>query len=198
MSAAMPFELPTEQDELAELSQFGIDLSPNQPPEQIDATASDLLRLIARERAEAERYHAAKLAEIQKITARYERLTSPHEIRAARYEAWVCELALSANFGPKKKSRDVGHGTYGVRRVPARLSILDPAELLAWAKTSAPDLVQEVVSEKVPHKALEARFKETGELPPGVDYTPETEKAYAKPHIEGPHEAAFRNQSETR
>ncbi len=197
MSAAPMFVLPTEEEEYQSLSQFGVDLSAGQPAAQIDATASDLMRLIARERAEADRYHAAKLAEIQKITARYERLTSPHEIRAARYEAWVCELALSADFG-KKKSRDVGHGTYGVRRVPARLSILDHAELLAWAKTTAPDLVQEVISEKVPHKALEARFKETGELPPGVDYTPEIEKAFAKPNTEGSHDVAFRNQSETR
>lgn len=183
MSAAPMFALPTEEEEYESLSQFGVDLSSAQPAARIDATASDLLRLIARERAEADRYTLALAGELEQIAQRYRRLIDPHVQRAQRYEAWVCELALSADFG-KKKSREVGYGTYGVRRVPARLSVPDPAALLAWAKTQAPDLIQQKIDERVPHKLLEARYKDTGELPPGTEYEPEREQPFAKPNTE--------------
>jgi hypothetical protein len=94
----------------------------------------------------------------------------------------VRDLARQADFG-KKKSRDVGYGTYGRRTIPERLRVVDEAALLAYALEHAPAMVRSVVKNDVPHANLRQHFAATGELPPGVEMEPAREEPFAKPEV---------------
>ena len=180
--SAPAWQLPSEHDEIDELAALGILLEQPTADAQLDAIASDALRLMAEAELEVERYDAAEKLELEAIHARYDRLRHRHVARRDEAERLVMACAERADFG-KKKSREVGFGTYGLRTQPPRIEVLDKDALLTWAKLNAPSLVRAVTKEDVPHKELSAYFKATGDLPDGCEYHPETARSFAKPDV---------------
>ena len=174
-----------EDDERADLAAVGLQLSPEGaldiPDVQsaVDATASQLLRVIGGLTADLKRYGDARAAEQHLIEARFEAVTAKLVDRKARLESWCRQLAAQSDFGDKK-SRELAYGTYGVRTVPDHLSIADKKKLLGWCHLSAPDLVTIKQEETIAQKKVEAYFRSTGELPDGCEFTPAHEEAFIK------------------
>lgn len=147
---------------------------------EIDALASDLLREMAECEREIKRYEEARFAERIRVDMRYGMLVERQEHRREELMRAVHALAERVDFG-KKKSRDVGFGTYGRRTVPERVMIADPAACLAWALRTDPALVRVVEKRDVPHSAVHFHFKNTGELPDGCEHTPARDEPFARP-----------------
>lgn len=213
----LTFELATDDDLRHDLAAVGVELRLQAPDEQttvleavvpddaaqIDAIASTLLRRIAEHDVDIAQHQRAHEMELEVLAARFERRVATQRIARARLEAWVRDLARvqadAGGFG-KKRSRDVGCGTYGVRTIPAKVAVTDADAFVTWAERVAPEMLR--VSLKMP--LADARqyltetelaavrrevfttpvkdyVKGTGTLPPGVTQTPETTEAYAKP-----------------
>lgn len=179
MSAA-EFHLPTDADEAAELASIGIELQHPASDAQLDALVSYWLGEMAAADADLARYQEALDAEIARLRLRYDAFMRPVQARRAAYEQAVCVAAERADFG-KKQSRAVGNGTYGRRRVPAALRIVDRDATLAWARQQAPHLVRQTIKEDVLQKPLQQWFEESGEVPDGAEYVAETVTYFAKP-----------------
>lgn len=173
MSAAAAWALPTDDDDRAELAEFGITLSDGGeaqfPDEQAqrDAVASQLLRRLGEMETDLKRYSDTKASEVALIVTRYERHTAPIEERKAVLASLLRQIALTSDFG-KAKSRKLTYGVYGLRAVPERIAIEDSKTLLSWARLLAPDLVSEKREERVLQSAVEQHVKATGEIPDGV------------------------------
>jgi phage host-nuclease inhibitor protein Gam len=149
-----------------------------------DAAMSTILRQIGRAEIDLERYNAARAREQMAIEARYERITAPLTERVAWLTSVGRQLALDTEMPGKAKTRHVAYGDYGARRVPARVSIENAKELLAWAESKAPELIDEKIERRVLQKAAAEYFKATGDLPPGCRYEPEHEDPVLKPDLE--------------
>lgn len=187
MTAVAEALLPTEQDERDELASIGISLDGPTSDAQLDAWASEICRELAAENADIARYTEAEAAEIGRIRMRYAALREPHERRVGILEAIGRDLARRADFG-KRKSRKVGFGSYGRKLKSEAVKIVDRAIALEWFKANAPDVV--VVEtpepvEKIPHDKVEPfvlqYLKETGEVPPGIEHTSESDEPWVKP-----------------
>lgn len=175
--------LPTEQDEWNELASIGIVLDDSTTNAQLDAWASEVCRRIAEQRAEIERYNEAEAAEIARIQMRYAAMRDRHERRVQELEAIGRDLAESADFG-SKKSRDVGFGTYGRRKVPESVKVVDKDAALNWAIEHAPDAVVEKIERRVNAAVVKPAvlnvLKSTGELPPGFEHTAAHDEPFVK------------------
>lgn len=158
----------------------------------LDAAASQMLRLIAADDAELDRLSNACDAEIKLIERRYREIARPVAKRRDQKSKIIESIALHAGFeSAKKKSRATPFGVYGIRHQPEKLQVLDPAQLLAWAKANAPEIVTWTTPrpvECVLHKEAERFFKpvdrETAEARAklmeiaGVAVVPEHDKPY--------------------
>jgi hypothetical protein len=149
-----------------------------------DAAMSTILRQIGRAELDLERYNAAKAREHMTIDTRYDRITDPIAERLAWLVSLGRQLALDTEMPGKSKTRHVAYGDYGKRKVPARVSIENQKELLAWAKITAPSIVDRKIEERVLQKAVAEYFAEYGELPPGCRYEPEHEDPVLRPDLE--------------
>mgnify|MGYP002410008834 FL=1 len=127
----------------------------------------------------------AEAAEIRRQLARaIETLTNRANAIAASAErgaSWFRSLAegfvLEARsdiLTGKKKSRDFLHGRVAFRSHAEKLVVTDKAALVAWLE-SQPDSTLYRVKVEPEMKALQAKFKATGELPPGCDFEPASE-----------------------
>jgi len=181
----------SENEERAELTSVGIVLGgdalgfPSANADR-DAAMSMILRQLGRAALDVERYNAAKAREHMAIDARYARITDPIAERAAWLASLGRQLALETPMEGKSKTRHVAYGDFGTRKVPSRVSIERAPELLAWAKVSAPELVDVKIetTERVPQKAVATYFTNTGDLPPGCKHEPEHEDPILKPDLE--------------
>ena len=186
---AAAFQFLTDEDDRAELASVGIILDAAEigfpaADADRDAAMSMILRQLGRAELDLERYNAAKAREHMVIEARYARITDPVAKRVADLSVVGRQLALDTELPGKAKTRHVAFGDYGSRRVPARISIENAKELLAWAEAKAPDLVDEKIERRVLQKAAAEFFKAAGELPPGCKYEPEHEDPVLKPDLE--------------
>lgn len=188
MSAALNLWqlLGDEDDFAADLQQRGVDLHRPTSDAQLDALASEYLGEMAAAAAEIARFTEARDHELQRIAQKYEMLMAPAKIRHQRCERFVCELAQRADFG-KKKSRDVGNGTYGRKTEPERVKVLDQDKAVAWARDHFPGAVKTKTTETVDHRAIApailARVHADGEVPDGFEHVAERETYYAKPEL---------------
>ena len=226
MTDPLTFRLLADDDLVADLAAVGVELRDavqaepwvgwpavdvvvTQDPAQADAVASMLLRKMAALDADHAQHTAAYALESEALRARYERRIGPLQTERARLEAWARDLARrqhdAGGFG-KKKSRDVGYGTYGVRTTASRLEVVDEPAFVAWAEAEAPDLLRvtvklplaqareyltdaelagvkrEVLTKPVQaYVATQATATAPVPLPPGVQRTPESIETYAKP-----------------
>lgn len=177
------FVLPTDESERLELEELlGVELTP--PAELTDAArdayVSDLLRALGEAEAERSRYLETKGAEIARIEMRYQARLDACAGRAQLLRDAIGELARIANYGPKRKSREVGFGTYGLRLVPEKITIVDANALLDFAEAMAPEIVRVQEKRDVPHAAVKEYVKTRGDVPPGVEITPAHDEPFAK------------------
>lgn len=204
---AMDWSLDTVEEDLrADLEAAGVPLAAPEDLDQgkRDALAGVLLRTMAQLDAEAAQLTTAMQTEIAVLQARFARRLDAIGARRAMTEAQVRFLARISDFG-KKKSRDVGYGTYGSKVKPARLELAEPAAAVAEMEQHAPNLVR--VTLKVPASVacaladqkwisaaelksakrdvlvadIEAYQKATGALPAGVVEHEEEVTYFAKP-----------------
>ena len=80
----------------------------------------------------------------------------------------IVDRKLSEQTG-KKKSVDFLTGKAGYRVKPAKITIKDRAEIKAWCEEHCLDALELVVQRTTP---LKEHIESTGEVPPGVEYTP--------------------------
>jgi hypothetical protein len=194
-AVVQPFSLPTEQEEINELSAFGVKLSVEGALEipdaqaAIDASASQLMREIGRLDASIERYVEAGAEEHRLVTMRTETLTSTLIERKARLESIVRSYAALSSFGDKK-SRELPFGTYGTRLKPDTFSITDDGALLSWAKKQKDEIKAKLVSwtnpkpkDRVLNDAAKTYFVETGDMPEGCEFTPAHDEPFVNVEI---------------
>lgn len=123
----------------ADLAIIGVTDSLDQS--QRDALASALMRRMAEETAAIAQLEASLEKERAFIAARYAPQVARHQTRLNELSLAVTGLALhtkEADGYGKKKSRDVGAGTYGYRTKAAAPELQDADAYLTWAETNAP------------------------------------------------------------
>lgn len=175
MSTAL--QLLTDQDQEHELAR-ALERETPPTPAEIDALVSGYLREMQTHAVDIARYQEARKLEHQRIDLCYDNFVRGPQAEYDRLDALVCAFAEKADFG-KKKSRDVAYGAYGRRTEPARVKIVDPDKLLAWCHANAKTLI--TWKESVKHASIAEYFAQTGALPDGVEWTPESECAFARP-----------------
>ena len=186
MSAPAESVLPTEQAEFNELASISIVLEGPTTDAQLDAAASEICRRLGEANAELDRYEEAESAEVARIEMRYAALCEPVQKRISQLEELGREIARRADFG-KKKSRDVGFGSYGRKKKSERVKIIDAAAAIAFARAQEIDGAVEVETvEKPVHKVLEPAVieyvrKHEGEVPPGFEHFSESDEPWVKP-----------------
>lgn len=153
-------------DENAELAGESLDQA------RRDALASMLLRREAEERAALAQAEASRDAEVAFIERRYAAEIWTRRCRAAALNESVAVLAQqtkdAGGYPPKKKSRDVGAGSYGFRSHSESVELQDEQAFIAWAEQHAPELL---------------RVKVTMKLDEAKQYLTETELASTKREI---------------
>ena len=180
------FKLPTDAEEDAELAALtGALEKPTGDPE-LDAVASDALRIMIREARELERYRLSMENEISRIERRYATLGQPHKNRLLSAEDLVKECARRAQFPGKAKSRKVGYGTYGRKQKPEKVEIIDKEKLIGWLRVKDPSIIKTVTEEKVYLQDLKPVVikhivENEGEVPPGIEHHEATDEPFAKP-----------------
>ncbi len=146
---ALPEWLTDDADERAELAALGVvsDVA-HAPADQVarDAQASQLLRALGRVEAEIADREAARAEEQAHIERIYRQEIERLQRRAGFIRGSVEALAFDADFGPKKKSRAVGFGTYGLRATPFGVDIVDEASALQWATANLAPAVSATIS----------------------------------------------------
>ncbi len=136
-----------DHEELAELAQLGVVATPELAAEhERDALVSQLLRAAHEHETDAQRFVQAELREHAAIRSRYERLSAPAMRQLARLNAYIKHVAASATFTGRKKSRDVGWGSYGVRKDKDAVAVTDEPAMLAWLEEHRPDVLMIDVS----------------------------------------------------
>lgn len=146
--SSLPEWLTNDAEEREELAALGIvaDVATTCDDQAArDAHASSLLRALGRIEAEMAEREAARDAELNQVRNIY--LTELERLaRRASFVAGAIEsLAMVSDFGPKKKSRTVGFGTYGRRTKPLALEITDDAAALTWATEQLPEAIAAAV-----------------------------------------------------
>lgn len=184
--ATSAIDLLTDDDaeERRELEEVGA-LAQNTelPPADLDAVASDLLRIMRREKAQIDRDKEAMTAEIQRIQMRYGHRMAGYQARYDQAQGLVEEIARRAEFPGKSKSRKVGWGSYGRRKVNAGIDIVDEAAAVAWLKGHGHTSLVRVKEEVMKGEAKPVLLKlmdEDGVVVDGVEKIPESEKPFAK------------------
>lgn len=121
--------------------------------------------------------------------AMIDRWLSSENERAEREAAWLRRqieaFAAGYDYG-KKRSRNLPHGTFGVRKAPDQVVITDPAKALEFAEGNG---VEIRVVREVQKKPLAAFVAEHTDFQPdpeedGWEIAPGAEQFYIKPILE--------------
>lgn len=188
MSGVPAFLLNVEEEEADDLAALGIDLNRPMSEPEIDAAMSEMLRRMAWYDGQIKAGEEAERLEVERINARYNRRLAPLQKRRAEIEANALALAERATFEGKKRSRNVGNGTFGKRITPERVEVVDKPAAIEWAKKHHPSAVLQELVEKLVHKEIApvvlALTATTGEVPPGFDVHPADFAYFAKPEID--------------
>lgn len=147
---------------------------------QIETAASVdwALQRLAECAAEAEAVDAQADAAIERINARRAELKERAARGAGFFRFKLTEYATthrSALLTGKKKSRDFVHGRLGFRQKGGRLEVRDRDALLAWLASQPVEEGLYRMKLEPEMKSIQARFKNTGEIPPGCEFVPEYE-----------------------
>lgn len=169
-----------------------------------DAVASVFLRRHAEEIAHRAQLEESRDAEIEFIRARYADQMMRSSQRIITLDRAVQAIAAqtrdAGGYVGKKKSRDVGAGTFGYRSYAADIDIIDDAAYLAWAESNAPESVRVALKltlaearqyfavdelrdckREVVKATAKTVAEHAPELPPGCQKTPAEDVFYANP-----------------
>lgn len=139
----------------------------------VDAFASRLLRAHRAVSLRIGGLEASRDAEIAQIGVRYAHLIQRQEKELAYLTEGLDTLARQVPFTGKKKSRDTGNGSYGLRTVPASVKVDDEDAVKSWAEKSLPGALAPLVGFKLVRDVLKKHVLESGEVPNGVTISPE-------------------------
>jgi phage host-nuclease inhibitor protein Gam len=148
------------------------------------ATIRDLewcLERIGEAEAEAAEIDAQANAAIEAIEKRRSEIVGKSTRRADWFRALATTYAQTHRdeiVRGKVKSRELLGGTVGFRASGEKVTVTDPAAVIAWAQEKHLDLLD--LKPKIDKRALDRFVLSTGEIPPGVDVVPATETVYVK------------------
>ncbi len=152
-----------------------------------------LLRLAECE-AEAERIEAQYQAAVDRLAKRRDELVA-RATRGQGYFRFKLEQWATKNRGSllkgKAKSVNLLHGKVGWRSKGGKLAVVDKEALVSWLETPPGQAFARVKYEP-DMKAIQAHSSTTGEIPPGMEYEPESDAFYATP--EAPETALAKEQ----
>lgn len=204
--------LALDEEIVADLRAVGINVHEPEVPTSLDqarrdAIASMLLRRQAEEIQAIGDLERSRDAELQFVASRYALQVDRHRSRAAQLDGAVRALAQqtkeAGGYMGKRKSRDVGAGSYGYRSYAGAPELASAEAYIAWAEVHAPDTLRvkitvplsqarefltdaelsscrrEVIS--VAASAKVAALSEMNELVPGWKWVPAHDDFYAKP-----------------
>ena len=151
-------------------------------PESL-AWAMDVQAKAEAERATVERIYEAGIKRLDAWRLqRLEAVESGTAYLTAEMTRYATENRKALVKG-RSKTIDLPNGSISWRKSAEKLTVTDKQALAEWAVgqgvlaglyrvTTAPDM-----------KAIQAHFKQTGELPPGTDYSPEVETIHINPSL---------------
>lgn len=160
-----------DADITSDMEALGIQAAAELDQTRRDALASSLMKRMARETADIAQLEASCAAEIAFIKDRYVPQLNHHQTRLGELRFAVEALAIhtkEADGYGKKKSRDVGAGSYGYKTAAAGVELKDDVAYLTWAEANAPQTL---------------RVKPTMSLATAREYLSETELAGVKREI---------------
>ena len=100
----------------------------------------------------------------------------------AKLEEWATRNRAVLTHG-QKKSAALLHGHIGWRKKGGGLKVEDKAALIEWLSVQPVEWGLYRVKVEPEMEALQSRFKQLGEVPPGCIDVPETDVFYAKPIV---------------
>jgi hypothetical protein len=177
---------PEEESELASRYELAFVHPPDEAaPTEAEQECNRLLAALKDVRDEIDANRRAYEMEVRNADRWLERVNgSPRR----RETLLLTMLEAVAPFVPRygsKKSRDLPRGTIGWRSTPERITVEDPAAVVAWAKEHglAHLLKRE---EKLPHAVIEKEWKEARRIipdyvPPGCRLVDAEERFYVEP-----------------
>lgn len=149
------------------------------------ADADWVLKRLADLRAEVEENKRIEEAAIARIKLKTQALNNRVERGVCFFESKLRDYAEQHRVellkGGKKKSRSLLHGTLGWRKVGGQLRVVDPDALMQWAVQQPVENGFVRIKEEPAIDEIKRHFKTCGEVPPGMDVTPESEDFFVKP-----------------
>lgn len=131
--------------------------------------------------AEIEHNEAVARARIQEIETWLASENRPLDRKREFLEQQVLAAARIYPYGKKKSRRLPSGGEIGSHRSAERVTLVDEAAALEFAK-GHPGLAHDVkVKESIGTKALNDYYRSTGEVPPGCDLVPAEDRYFVKP-----------------
>lgn len=197
--------LNVDQEIAEDLRVLGVASAEDLDQTRRDALASALMRKMAETSHELEQLEASLKAEVAVITARYDAGIKRHATRYSELTIAVQAIAIhtkeAGGYVGKKKSRDVGAGTYGYKSYAAGFALRDEAAYIAWAEQNAPETLRVkptmtlatareyltelelagVKREVMKSDVTKLIATDPDTLPPGYEKTPADDEYYAKP-----------------
>lgn len=151
-----------------------------------DATDADwALRRLAELRRETDQNNEAAARRIEEISKRTDKLNERAMRDISFFEThlsvWAEEHRAELLGSGKAKFRDLPSGRIGWRKQAERVKVSDPKAVLEWARVMPVELELIRFKEEPAMDAISDHFKKTGELPPGCEHIPPSEKFYAQP-----------------
>jgi hypothetical protein len=97
--------------------------------------------------------------------------------RSLRAQVQYLDMVLRIQFPGKAKSLPLPSVTLARKAQPSRITITDPAALLAFAKANK---LPVKTAESVAHADVVEYYEATGEVPPGCEYVESTDNPHVK------------------
>lgn len=140
--------LESDEEIVADLQNLGLLVGTTYPRDQArrDALASILLRRQAEELEAIASAERSRELEVQFIASRYAPELARRRTRVTQIDAAIKAVASetkdAGGYIGRKKSRDVGAGSYGYRTNAAYVELRQEAEYIAWAEQHAPETLR--------------------------------------------------------
>lgn len=95
---------------------------------------------------------------------------------------WLVPLRTwaEANQPKRGKTLHLMTGSLSFRRVRGGARIVDKAAVLEWARESMPSAIVSVITERVDAEFIDGHFRQTGEIPAGVEVQEERDEFYVR------------------
>lgn len=142
-----------------------------------DEQASRHLRAIKRLRDEIRQNEDLASAEIDRIKAWLEQANFGLQKQVEYRQDQLHQIALAYDFGDRK-SRTLPYGTFGFRRRPLRVDVVDEDAVREWCRKEG--VLKTQVKETYSKRDLKACVETRGEVPDGCEVVPETDEFFTR------------------